>query len=42
MTISDVADETAEGSQQTASASDNLARVAVDLQSQVDRFQVAR
>ncbi|MFD2113857.1 methyl-accepting chemotaxis protein [Thiorhodococcus fuscus] len=42
VSISDVANETAEGSQQTASASDDLARVAVDLQSQVGRFQVAR
>ena len=39
--ISDVANDTATGSRQTATASDELARLAVDLQVQVDRFQVS-
>lgn len=39
--ISEVAQETAGGSQQTASASDELARLASDLQSQVAKFKVA-
>ncbi len=39
--ISEVAQETAGGSQQTASASDELARLASDLQSQVGKFKVA-
>lgn len=38
--ISEVAQETAGGSQQTASASDELARLASDLQSQVGKFKV--
>jgi methyl-accepting chemotaxis protein len=38
--ISEVAQETAGGSQQTASASDELARLASDLQSQVSKFKV--
>lgn len=39
--ISEVAQETAGGSQQTASASDELARLASDLQSQVGKFKVS-
>ena len=39
--ISEVAQETAGGSQQTASASDELARLASDLQGQVSKFKVA-
>ncbi|MBL1140778.1 MAG: methyl-accepting chemotaxis protein [Proteobacteria bacterium] len=39
--ISEVAQETAGGSQQTASASDELARLASDLQNQVGKFKVA-
>jgi len=39
--ISAVAQETAGGSQQTASASDELARLASDLQSQVAKFKIA-
>ena len=38
--ISDVADETAEGSKRTASSSDDLAQLAMELQQQVGRFQV--
>ena len=38
--ISEVADETAGGAQQTANASDELARLAVDLQEKVSRFQI--
>jgi methyl-accepting chemotaxis protein len=38
--ISEVAQETADGTQQTASASDALAKLAVDLQEHVGRFQV--
>ena len=38
--ISEVAQETAGGSQQTASASDELARLAADLQAQVSKFKV--
>ena len=38
--ISEVAQETAGGSQQTASASDELARLASDLQGQVAKFKV--
>lgn len=38
--ISEVADETSTGAQQTANASDELARLAVDLQEKVDRFQI--
>ena len=38
--ISEVAQETAGGSQQTASASDELARLASDLQGQVSKFKV--
>ncbi len=38
--ISEVAQETAGGSQQTASASDELARLAADLQGQVSKFKV--
>lgn len=38
--ISEVAHETATGSQQTASASDELARLASDLQGQVGKFKI--
>jgi methyl-accepting chemotaxis protein len=38
--ISEVAQETAGGSQQTASASDELARLAADLQGQVSKFKI--
>jgi len=38
--ISEVAQETASGTQQTANASDELARLAIDLQEHVGRFQV--
>jgi methyl-accepting chemotaxis protein len=38
--ISEVAEETAGGSQQTASASDELARLAADLQGQVAKFKI--
>ena len=38
--ISEVADETAGGARQTANASDELARLAVDLQEKVSRFQI--
>jgi len=38
--ISQVADETANGAQQTSRATNELARLAVDLQQQVGRFQV--
>ncbi|MEQ8937772.1 MAG: methyl-accepting chemotaxis protein, partial [Gammaproteobacteria bacterium] len=39
--ISEVAQETSSGSRQTATASDELARLAADLQSQVSKFTVA-
>ena len=38
--ISEVADETSTGAQQTANASDELARLAVDLQEKVGKFQI--
>ena len=39
--ISEVAQETSTGSRQTATASDELARLAADLQSQVSKFTIA-
>jgi methyl-accepting chemotaxis protein len=40
--ISEVAHDTANGAQQTAKSSDDLARLAVELQEQVGRFQISQ